>query len=209
MFSEKHESKIQLLLNHYESLFDMHNGADSYEVLDWESINAQMSRFSVLIENIDLSNKRILDAGCGLAHLYDFLKRLEIPFKYTGIDLSEKLIGFCREKYPEAEFRCTDIVTCDECLEGNSFDIIYSSGVFNLNLGYNMDLLKKCIPVFYNISSKYVVFNLLIDTSNDKDERYFYFSPEYVIGLLRQYPFKNIKIVEDYLQNDFSIICLK
>lgn len=207
MSTAKYDKMKFRLINHYENRLD--NNVPNYKILDWESSDAQLSRFSVLLENIDLENKTILDAGCGLADLYSFLTKTNVDMSYSGIDISEKMIDRCKNKFPDITFICDDIFQCDKAFNESSFDIVYSSGVFNLNLGNNFDLLKQAIPSFYKISSKYIIFNLLSHKSTDKDSKYYYYSPSEVISLLKTYKFSKIKIVEDYLSNDFTVICEK
>lgn len=47
-------------------------------------------------------NAKILDAGCGLGHFLSFLKKLGYS-NASGIDLSEELVDFCKQKGFNAE----------------------------------------------------------------------------------------------------------
>ena len=54
-------------------------------------------------------------------------------------------------------------------------------------------------------------FNLLHHKSPDKESKYFYFSPEETVKIIEKnnFKFKKIEIIEQYLNNDFTVICEK
>ena len=58
------------------------------------------------------------------------------------------------------------------------FDIVFCSGIFNLNLGDNVGLLNEALGIFFKLAREAVVFNLLDEGSPDKDNRYYYFSQD-------------------------------
>ena len=89
-----------------------------------------------------------------------------------------------------------------------SFDITFTSGIFNLYAGNNEEFLKKAIPVLAGLADEAFVFNLLDPSSPDRDDNYFYYEPERAIKLAE--PFSGeIKIVKGYLANDYTLICFK
>lgn len=58
-------------------------------------------------------NKKVLDLGCGTAQLYNYLDLCE----YTGWDLNDSFVKYCREKglhvYKKDVFRVEDYPACD------------------------------------------------------------------------------------------------
>ena len=63
------------------------------KTVGWGSKKDQFLRFDVLFRNINPNGKRILDVGCGLGHLINYLdQKTEANYYYTGIDIAEKLI---------------------------------------------------------------------------------------------------------------------
>lgn len=185
-------------------------GLPDYQVLGWESPEAQFKRFDILVSNVDISGKKVLDVGCGLGNLLEYLNAKGIDVDYTGVDISEKMIDCVKRKKPGARFYCIDIFKTD-FFEKDSFDVVFSSGIFNINLGNNREFLKNALTRFFELSKHTVVFNLLHHQSPDKEDTYFYFSPEEVVGILEGLPVKieKIRIVENYLKNDFTVICDK
>ncbi len=195
--------KKRFIQMHYEDRIS--DDMDHHQILGWESKDAQQARFKVLTDNIILTGKRLLDVGCGLGDLYKYLKESSIKCRYTGVDISEKMILRASRVHPDAEFYFRDVFEGEHLFEENSFDIVYSSGIFNLNLGNNLDFLSDAVRIFHFMSSSYTVFNLLSEKSANKESQYYYYNIEQISELIKKY-FSNYKIVEYYLENDFTVI---
>ena len=170
--------------------------------LGWENEQAQELRFEIL-ERVIFPGASILDVGCGLGNLYDYLKNREYSFKYTGVDILPQMIEPAKKKNPQAEFICGNLF-CDDLLPGKKFDIVYASGIFNIELGNNDDFLRNALQKFVSLSNKFIVFNLLHTRSKTKEAGYYYQTPNNVQKLLPQ--IKNVTFIDDYLDNDFSTI---
>ncbi len=178
--------------------------APGYDILDWESEEAQLGRFSVLSEHIDLNGRSLLDVGCGVGDLYGYLLRSHIDADYTGVDILEEMVQEAKRRYPTGRFVSGDLFTSDMMAE-KSFDVVYSSGIFNLNLGNNTAFLKSALPVFFRIAGQRVVFNLLDPGHPAQSERYAYFDPEEVVSLVGEYA-GNVQLVQGYVPHDFTVI---
>ncbi|WP_010250620.1 class I SAM-dependent methyltransferase [Acetivibrio cellulolyticus] len=189
---------------------NMGKGLPDFKVLGWESKEAQDMRFETLRANVDLKNKKVLDVGCGLGNLLEYLNSNGINVEYTGVDIIEDMIESVKQKNLIGEFYCMDIFK-QHHFESRSFDVIYTSGIFNLNMGNNMEFLMRALGCFINLSKSIIAFNLLDKNSPGKEDIYYYYDPEEVAAMMeRQYPqIKNIKIVRGYLNNDFTIISRK
>jgi SAM-dependent methyltransferase len=185
-------------------------GLPDFKVLGWESKEAQYLRFEMLSSKVDLENKRLLDVGCGLGNLMEYFSGIGINLEYTGVDIIEDMINSAKQKNLPGEFYCMDIFT-KHPFEMNSFDVIYTSGIFNLNMGNNTDFLVSALGCFFNLSKDIVAFNLLDTASPDKEDMYFYYDHKVVAEMIkRQYPqIESIEVIRGYLNNDFTIICRK
>lgn len=175
--------------------------------LGWESEEAQRLRFKALTDNVDLNGKSLLDVGCGLGSLYSFLAERGIAATYTGVDLLEEMVDCAKAKYPEAEFVCDDIFK-SEFPVCQRYDVIYSSGIFNLNLVNNLEFLEKALRIFVGMAGFAVVFNLLSDRSDNKEKEYFYYNAGDVLEIIARLPVSPSKtlILDSYLQNDFTVV---
>ena len=201
--------KLDIIKNYYEPYFD--KDLPDYQILGWESKEAQFQRFRILTDQIKLDNHKVLDVGCGLGNLLEHMKDVHEEPDYTGVDILEHMIDKAREKHPEADFYHMDIFA-EKYFEKNHFNTVYSSGIFNINMGNNHDFLQDAIKLFLKLAKENVVFNLLHHHSPDRDETYYYFHPEEVIKMIEDLDdssLKSIKIVEHYLKNDFTIILEK
>ena len=193
------------IYDHYKDNFG--KALTNDKILDWESRDAQEIRFSILKDFIlanNLTDITLLDVGCGLADLYDYLVRFDIRSGYTGIDILPEMISLAKQQHPDLQLIAGDIFADD--LLPDRFDVVYSSGIFNIDLGNNYDFLRNAVKRFMSLSKRYVVFNLLADTSLDKEAGYFYFNKQRVETLLSECRITDYKIITGYLHNDMSVV---
>ncbi len=192
----------ELLKNHYNPRLEKYN--ETYRILDWESREAQIARFGVLLDNINIEGLSILDVGCGCGDLFGMLNERGLDVKYTGVDILPGMIDKARSVHKGGEFHCGDIFASDEICRC-SYDVVFSSGIFNLNLGNNMQFFDTAVPVLKKLASKYLVVNLLDESSPGRDEKYFYFNPDEAARKIKESGIK-VKVIRDYLNNDFTLI---
>lgn len=181
-----------------------------YYLLGWESESAQQKRFDALVNDLNLDEKKILDIGCGTGNFLQYLERRFSDFKYTGVDILEHMINNAKSKKLNGRFICADIFK-ENPFSQNEFDVVFASGTFNINLENNKKFLVDAIKLFNYICKETISFNLLDAKSPNKEDKYFYSSPSEIFELINEnYPnqFK-VKIIEGYLQNDFTIVCKK
>ena len=86
-------------------------------------------RFRAIDPFVSRKGARVLDYGCGLGYMYQYLHEAGCEIEYVGIDILPEFIEACREKYPGANFRHID---AEENVDG-IYDVVFSSGVFNLS----------------------------------------------------------------------------
>jgi ubiquinone/menaquinone biosynthesis C-methylase UbiE len=196
------EDKKRIVANHYEPLLKKY--PKGYEILDWESLDSQLKRFDVLIKYAELSGKKLLDLGCGTGDLFGYLNTQNINVNYFGIDILPRMIDRAKEIYPEGRFITGDIFK-ESPFSKKQFDIIFCSGIFNLNMGDNEQLLKEALPVFFAHANEKVVFNLLDPGHFVQSNKYYFFNKKEVLHLIREYS-DNTKVVTGYIPNDFTII---
>jgi len=178
-----------------------------HEVLDWASEESQRRRFEVLAENVDLRGMKLLDVGCGLGDLLAFLQERSIRVDYTGVDILQRMVEHCRKRFDIGRFVQADIFS-DDAFGPGEFDLVFTSGAFNLDLGNNLEFLPAAIERLLQLSRDYVAFNLLHARSSDREPGYFFYDPQYVLTQLARHDV-DVRLLEDYLPNDFTVICRK
>ena len=121
------------------------------------------ARFSIVAEYLsELSNPTLLDYGCGLGFLNDYLIENKIGVKYLGVDMTESFIDSCIERTGDAT-KFKRIHPMDELQD--TFDVVFASGVFNLqtsqseseSLSYAHDRIEH----LYRITNKVLVVDFL------------------------------------------------
>lgn len=199
-------NEIDKIRTYYEP--KMIAGQPDYKMLGWESREAQQARFEVLKQNVELCGRKILDVGCGLGNLLEYLECTDTCPEYTGVDILPGMIEKAKAKKLSGTFYCMDIFK-EDAFEDRAFNVVYASGIFNLNLGNNREFLLKAVNEFFRLADEAVAFNLLHFKSPDRDDRYSYFDPGEVEHMLETLPFaiREIRIIEHYLENDFTVVC--
>lgn len=207
------EKDIKIVREHYiKRVLD--NKLPEYQVLDWESVEAQHKRFDTLLNSFDISNASILDVGSGLCNLAEYIDKKNIEnVEYTAVDIMSEMIERAKEKKflnLKPNFIVGNIFNDENILFNRKFDYVYSSGIFNLNTGNNISFLREAIVKFVYIANRGICFNLLDILSSKKyGDKYFYYSKEEVLSIVKNILVDkkhSIDIVDTYLSNDFSVI---
>ena len=198
-------SKRDAIHAHYDHRFSAENA--NYKVLDWASPASQRRRFEVLAENVVLRGLSILDVGCGLGDLLAFIQQSGMEVQFTGVDILDKMVEHCRKRFDSARFVQADIFS-DDAFSPGEFDLVFVSGAFNLDLGNNLEFLPKAIGRLMKLSRRYVAFNLLHARWPEREPGYFFYEPDFVLQQLAGYNVE-VKLIDDYLPNDFTVVCEK
>ena len=205
------ESRKSIIVEHYINRVTDLNIPD-YKVVDWESEEAQNLRFKALIEHFNMKGNVLLDVGCGVGSLAEYIDKNNINLYYIGIDIMPEMVERAKSKTYKninPQFMTMDFFKKTDIKD--DVDYIYTSGIFNLNLGNNEAFLKESIEAFLLAARKGVCFNLLDISCKEKyGDKYYYYKKDDIFLLTQDILKKlnlNYKIhIEDkYLQNDFSV----
>lgn len=179
----------------------------SYKIHGWESQDAQNIRFNVLYNAVKLKGLSLLDVGCGVGSLLDYLNTKRVKVSYVGIDILKEMVLLAKERHSDSLFLHQNIFT-DNPFPNGSFDVVFASGIFNLDLGNNEKFMQEAISLFGKLASKYIVFNCLSTSSQDKEAGYAYTDKESIPYILKKSGIRmaSYKIIDDYLQNDMSVV---
>ena len=182
---------------------------EGYEISSWSSREAQVLRFKVLLDIMRKhfapdAEPRLLDVGCGLGELAVYLEKVGFPVKYTGVDTTAEVLHEGHRRHPDLDLRLLDIFQ-EECpLAPQSYEVVFASGIFNMELGNNEAFALKALRRFQYLSSKLVVANFLHARSYFQPRICHYYLPERLLDALEQDKYA-VRTHEDYLDNDFTL----
>ena len=167
-------------------------------------------RFQTLFDCGIKKGDSILDLGCGFGDFYQYLNEVLGPgnFNYTGIDINPNIIKRARERFPEAEFRTSNIL---EDGLNDFFDFIVSTSSFNLKLHEidNYEFIQNLLNLCYNSSYKGVAIDFLSDYVDFKSTTdAFYYKPEVVFSNAKSIT-KRITLRHDYPLFEFCLYLYK
>lgn len=160
--------------------FDRHlkDFGDTPQAVRWTP-EGQLRRYETLLQIAgDISQKTILDFGCGKGDFYGFLKGRGIQTDYCGIDINNRLIELAVHKYPEVEFIATDI---DEVRFEREFDVVFVCGVFNLRVAGIKESMQEELKKLFRICREALHVNLLTFYTPSRSVELFYVKPEKIL----------------------------
>jgi SAM-dependent methyltransferase len=164
----------------------------------WSCKESQYIRFEILtkfIEN-DIKDSLIVDAGCGFGEYYNYLYDNDFkPKEYIGIDCEEEMINSASKRFLNTKFVLKNIL--EDKLP--SVDYYICSGAMNT---LNEDEVLTFIKRSYKASKKGFIFNFLKEDSLTN-------VPVNKVLKFCKSICSQIKIEDDYLENDISIFLKK
>ncbi len=130
--ANKESEDYIVIAEHYLRCF--REFGDNHKGVDWPNLEGANKRYSVMMAGIPSnSGSTILDFGCGLGHMLDFInKEPGNNIDYTGLDINDEFVELCKVKFPDRIFLSGDILKGE--IEGlkDSYDYIISNGVFTI-----------------------------------------------------------------------------
>lgn len=165
--SFKHQDKTKTpsgSLDPYREALAMHGAR--FETTLWRSKEAQHTRFAVLTQMIDLTDRVVLDAGCGLGDYCAFLSDdAGVSYaRYIGIDgLGEMVRAADERRLPRAAFFERDFVVDEQAMTIGEPDVISFSG--SLNTVPELDA-QAIVQRAFEIARVGVAFNFLSDRAS-------------------------------------------
>lgn len=154
---------------------------DAPRALDWGSRASQHARFALLAEVGLRPGARLLDVGCGLAHLHDWLAEHHPTVHYTGLDATPALIEQARARCPEAELRVGDALG----LGPERYDVVVASGLFYRRTHEPMAWLRAAVAAMWSVADEAVAFNTLSTWADAPEPGEFHADPLEVLAFAR------------------------
>jgi SAM-dependent methyltransferase len=170
----------------------------SAQGVHWNSKYTQYKRFEIITKFIKnkITSSSIADVGCGFGEYYNYLtKNNKKPLRYTGIDCESYMIEVSKKRFNYVEFLHLNILS-DPLIKADYF---IASGTLNL-LRY--DEVNTFITKCFNNSQKGFIFNFL------KDITFTDVTQQDILDICNKLT-ANIKLQDNYLENDFTVFLSK
>jgi len=193
---------INDLKNYYQQLLNQHG--DDIQSVQHVSRASQFKRFEIL-HAIDESAKSILDIGCGLGDMYQYLLNNNFKGQYLGVDFLADFIKLSEEKYKnnlQANFQCCDL-TQQDIPQG--YDYILLSGVFNNKMPNNEEFMLNTLKKMYKSANKGIAFNAMSTYVDYQDEQLYYTDPLAIFDFCKRHLNAAVTLKHDYLVKKNSI----
>jgi SAM-dependent methyltransferase len=153
------------IIAHYEDCLEKYG--DTHLGVDWPNPTDALTRYQVMLDVIrqkTLPSVSMLDFGCGVSHLYDYILAKGLnTIEYSGLDISEKFIDFSKKKHPGVNYYCMDILESSTPLP--LFDYIILNGVFTekreLSHDEMWEYFRQVVLKVFKLAKSGISFNVM------------------------------------------------
>ena len=201
---------------HYENCLERFG--DSHLGVDWPKLEDVDKRHQVMLEIIKYSPFQskdkisLLDFGCGASHFYEYLLKTKIQnIEYSGLDFSQKFITLSKNKFPNTQYYCTDILDDNE--EIPIFDYIILNGIFTEKQGLTFEEMqsyfKKLIIKLYNKANRGIAFNVMSKHVDWERDDLFHVPFDFLADFLVKKLSRNFVFRNDYGLYEFTTYVYK
>lgn len=180
------------------------HGADSSYALGWRSDHDQQIRFAALAKIAPLNGKTILDAGCGYADLFSYLRDRFAITHYYGVEQIPELVDIAISRYghlPKARFISGSFLN----RELPVCEYVFASGSLNYSSS-DPTFIYKAISKLYNYCSEGLAFNLLSTVSAPGFLTAY--TPEDILAYCRTLS-RRVTLDDSYAAEDFTVFMYK
>lgn len=203
--------KYLKIADHYNECFKTHG--DNHLGVDWPNYEDTLVRHQIMSEIfVNKNNISVLDFGCGLGHLYGYLKNTKSNYniEYSGLDINENFYNFCKEKYPDLNFYHKDILLDDNI---PNFDYIICNGTFTekkeLTYDEMFNFVTSVLIKLWDKTNCGISFNLMSKLVDWERDDLFHVSMDEIGLFLKKNLSKNFTIRYDYKLYEYTIYVYK
>lgn len=186
------------LRGHYRKLFDQHG--DAAQAVQHRDAASQHNRFRVLTEFADDLGS-VVDVGCGLGHLYDYLRGTGFQGTYLGLDFVAEFVAQARHRHAasasaSARFELFDM-RADRYPEGRDTFVI--CGVFNNRAPDAEAFMQATLRGAFAAARRGIAFSAMSTYVDYQDETLAYFDPRAVFDFCKTSLSRRVTLRHDYL----------
>jgi len=181
---------------------------DSPSAVMWPR-GRQDLRFRALTRHFDAATPyTILDYGCGLAHLHDYLMAHGHRAAYIGADIVPEFVEASGQKHPGSLFL---LVKGDGDIE-IEVDHVVVSGTFNLIEGEysaHWSAVREALIHLFSRCSISLAVNFMTDQVDFQQDEAFHVSPAEVVDFVRRSLSRRYTLDHSYMPYEFTVVAYK
>lgn len=181
---------------------------DSPSAVMWPR-GRQELRFRALTRHFDASTPyTILDYGCGLAHLHDYLIAHGHQAAYIGADIVPEFVEASGQKYPGSSFF---LIKGDGDV-GIEVDHVVVSGTFNIIEGdrqVHWDTVRGALVRLFKQCRSSLAVNFMTDQVDFQQDEAFHVSPAEVVEFVRRSLSRRYTLDHSYMPYEFTVVTYK
>lgn len=179
---------------------------ESPQALHWWDYISMATRFKQLVADLDIKDKTVLDAGCGMGDLLPFLYMKADNFKYVGMDINPDFIDIAKKRYEGHQFLVGDpfFGKIDK-----KFDVVISSGVMNVYVKDWMRERQQMIKSLFQLTSEVLAFNMAGSFEPEPPDNVIAYADTQEILDFCQQLTSRIILRHHYNKRDFTIVMFK
>lgn len=201
--------RFNVIKSLYEQEFEKHGDAPASLLTPK---GRQDLRFRSIDEYLNNDPISVLDYGCGLGYLYQYLRPKYPHIKYTGVDIVSPFIEECQKKFIESPNAKFINIQPDATLSG-AYDIVFASGVFNIQMKedkcdakeYTFARLKE----LFSVSNKALICDFLSPYVDFEQSGSLHFQVNEIADFCSKNLSRRFLIRHDLLPYEFTMIALK
>ena len=192
----------ETIVTHYEACLQAHGV--SPQGVDWPNGADLATRFDLMLQLLDEAGTQplLLDVGCGPGLMLDYLTATGAAgrLRYRGIDLSQMMIDAARERWPDHDFSCRDIVS--DPLPERSVDVVIMNGVLTERVGLDAPrmttLAENLVAAAFRAARVGIAFNVMNAHLDRQRDDLFHWPFDALAGFLKQQVSRHYAIRADY-----------
>ena len=200
------------IAEHYNECFEKHG--DTHLGVDWPKYEDTLIRHQVMLDLIKdkNTNNSLLDFGCGLGHLYEFILKNNYSenLKYSGLDINLNFHNYCSLKYPDIQFYLKDVLKDNEL---PNFDYIVCNGTFTEKRDLTYDemysFMTNVLLKLWDKTNKGISFNVMSKLVDWERDDLFHVSIDEICLFLKNNLSRNFIIRNDYKLYEYTIYVYK
>ena len=175
--------------------------------LAYGSEKSQKIKFNIVTEVGIEDNCSVLDVGCGFGDYFNYLKQRGIKnVKYCGIDISNKIVDFAKEKNSLVNVIQGNVL---DLSDDEKYDYVISLGFNCVKTGTNWETLTQVLDKMWKLSKKGIAYNAVSTFSETSPRKIYFVSPAKVIDYIMTNLTYKVVFRHDYMPHDFTIFAYK